>query len=43
LEISDALKQLGADPKSGLSDTEAKKRLEEYGPKRIVGTEGQYL
>jgi magnesium-transporting ATPase (P-type) len=31
LQIPDALKQLGVDAKSGLSDAEAKKRLEKYG------------
>ena len=36
LEVSDALKQLGVDPKSGLSDAEAKKRLEKYGPNALA-------
>jgi H+-transporting ATPase len=36
LEISDALKQLGVDPKSGLSDAEAKTRLEKYGPNALA-------
>ena len=36
LQIPDALKQLGVDPKSGLSDAEAKKRLEKYGPNALA-------
>jgi H+-transporting ATPase len=36
LEISDALKQLGVDPKSSLSDAETKKRLEKYGPNALA-------
>ena len=36
LEIPDALKQLGVDPKSGLSDAEAKTRLEKYGPNALA-------
>src|SRR3974390_3601498 len=36
LEIFDALKQLGVDPKSGLSDAEAKTRLEKYGPNALA-------
>src|SRR6516162_1170438 len=36
LEIPDALKQLGVDQKSGLSDAEAKKRLEKYGPNALA-------
>ena len=36
LEASDALKQLDVDPKSGLSDAEAKKRLEKYGPNALA-------
>jgi magnesium-transporting ATPase (P-type) len=35
LESSDAEKQLRTDTKSGLSDTEAKKRLEKYGPNAL--------
>ena len=35
LQIVDALKQLGVDPKSGLSDAEVKKRLEKYGPNAL--------
>ncbi|MDR6758112.1 H+-transporting ATPase [Mycoplana sp. BE70] len=35
LETSEALKQLGADPQSGLSDAEAKTRLEKYGPNAL--------
>ena len=36
VEIPDALKQLGVDQKSGLSDAEAKKRLEKYGPNALA-------
>jgi H+-transporting ATPase len=36
LGISEALKQLGVDPKSGLSDAEAKTRLEKYGPNALA-------
>ena len=36
LEVSDALRQLGVDPKTGLSDAEAKKRLEKYGPNALA-------
>jgi magnesium-transporting ATPase (P-type) len=35
LENSNAVKQLRTDTKSGLSDTEAKKRLEKYGPNAL--------
>src|SRR3974390_3281081 len=35
LKIPDALKLVGVDPKSGLSDAEAKKRLEKYGPNAL--------
>jgi magnesium-transporting ATPase (P-type) len=35
LKIPDALKLLGVDPKTGLSDTEAKKRVEKYGPNAL--------
>jgi len=33
----EALSQLGADPRGGLSEAEAKKRLEEHGPNRLQG------
>ena len=41
LEISDTLKQLGVDPKSGLSDAEAKESAAEVWAKRTGGKEGQ--
>jgi H+-transporting ATPase len=35
IAVPDALKQLGVDPKSGLSSDEAKKRLTQYGPNAL--------
>jgi H+-transporting ATPase len=35
LSIADALQQLNVDPKIGLSDAEAKQRLEQYGPNAL--------
>ncbi len=35
LTIPEVLKQLGIDPKTGLSSTEAQKRLGQYGPNAL--------
>ena len=41
LTTEEATQQLNTDPKNGLSDAEAAKRLEEYGPNRLIEQVGR--